>query len=118
VGETEVEGVVERLSAEGALDDARFARDYAADKRELAGWGPDRIRDALFQRGIPYADIEAALSEEDELSQIERAAALLTRRGPPPSDDVARQRELGYLARRGFSSEVAYEAVRRHRRAA
>ena len=35
----------------GAIDDASFARRYAEDKRELAGWGPDRISTALEGAG-------------------------------------------------------------------
>jgi regulatory protein len=117
VREEAAEVCLERLLAEGVIDDARFARRYAEDKRALAGWGPSRIRDGLFSKGIATAEIDAAL-DEDEIAQIERATALLAARDAPPEDDAARQRALGFLARRGFSSEVAYEAVRRHRRAA
>ena len=47
----EIADAVERLVAAGALDDARFARRFAEDKRELRGWGPERIREALAERG-------------------------------------------------------------------
>ena len=52
VGEDEAAEVVSRLVEEGLLDDERFARRYAEDKRELAGWGPERIREALLGRGV------------------------------------------------------------------
>src|SRR3954447_19724300 len=42
----EIEDAVDRLVASGAVDDERFATEFAADKRELRGWGPDRIREA------------------------------------------------------------------------
>ena len=76
----EVEDVVARLEELGELDDARFARRYAEDKRELAGWGAERIRAALLERGVPAEHIEAALAADDA-PESERAAALLVRRG-------------------------------------
>ena len=118
MGEAEIAAVVDRLIAEGGLDDARFAHRYAEDKRELAGWGPDRIRGSLLQRGVALEHVEAALEGEDQLAQIERATTLLTARGEPPTDDAERASAFAFLARRGFDSDVAYEAVRRHRRAA
>ena len=104
--------VLNRLAEIGELDDERFAHAYARDKRELRGWGPDRIRAALVERGVDRSTAEAA-SVEPHRDQAERAASMLADRGEPLDDDAARGRALAYLARRGFDSEVAYEAVRR-----
>jgi regulatory protein len=105
--------VLERLAEIGELDDRRFALAYAADKRELRGWGPDRIRAALAERGVDRALAEEAAESESPAQQAERAAALLAERDEHLADDASRGRALAYLARRGFGSEVAYEAVRR-----
>ena len=43
VGAEEVEAVIEQLAGAGVLDDARFAHRYAEDKRELSGWGSERM---------------------------------------------------------------------------
>src|SRR5688500_13219901 len=53
---------VEELSAAGALDDARFARRFADDKRELELWGSERIARDLHRRGIAPDLIERVLS--------------------------------------------------------
>ena len=74
-----VEDVVLRLQEMDELDDARFAALYAADKRELRGWGPERIRVALVQRGIAEGIAAAAVAGEDAGEQAERAAGLLDR---------------------------------------
>nr|MBA2637543.1 RecX family transcriptional regulator [Solirubrobacterales bacterium] len=37
------EGVVTLLTEQGYLDDARFAKRLAADRRRLDDWGPERI---------------------------------------------------------------------------
>jgi regulatory protein len=112
VDEDEVESTVGRLEAIGELDDARFARRYAEDKRELAGWGAERIRDALVARGIAPHEIEVALATDSDPVQVERAIELLARRGRPVGSDRERASALGFLTRRGYSYEIAYEAIR------
>ena len=42
----DVEQAIEMLVEQGYLDDARFARLFVQDKRELEEWGSDRIRQA------------------------------------------------------------------------
>jgi regulatory protein len=112
VAAEDVEATVDRLEQLGELDDGAFAARYAEDKRELAGWGAERIRQALLERGIVPEHIEAALAADGGAEQAERAAALLVRRGEPLESEVARARALGYLTRKGYSYEIAHEAIR------
>jgi len=74
--------VVSRLIEEGLLDDERFARRYAEDKRELAGWGPERIREALLARGVARDLVEAALEGEGQAEQLRRAVAMPSASAP------------------------------------
>jgi regulatory protein len=108
----ETAAAVERLVAAEALDDERFARRYAEDKRELRGWGPERIRKALAARGVEPELIEDALTADGRDSQLERAIALLAGRDHRPADEASRARALAFLARRGYDAELAYDAVR------
>ncbi|MBM3667483.1 MAG: RecX family transcriptional regulator [Actinobacteria bacterium] len=117
LGERGVEGeelheVLAALAEEGAIDDERFARRYAEDKRELRGWGPDRIAEALHARGVERSLIEAALAGEDEGETVARALALLEGGGAYAGGEAGRARALGLLARRGYPVDTAYEAVR------
>jgi regulatory protein len=112
VAEAEIEEVIALLAEAGAIDDAGFARRYAADKCELAGWGPERIAAALETRGVAREHIEAALSGEDEATQLERAITLLGDRGIRCESERERRRGLALLVRRGYPKELAYEAVR------
>jgi regulatory protein len=105
-----IELAIARLTEAGALDDERFARAFAEDKRELAGWGEERIRSALEEGGVPRLAIEAALVSDS--SELERARQQLATRGEALADDAARGRALAYLVRRGYASEVAYDAIR------
>jgi regulatory protein len=111
-GPKEIEAAIERLTEAGELDDERFARRYAEDKRELRGWGTERIREALASRGVSRRLVEVALEDDSHGTQVERASDLLARRGKPLDADADRARALGYLTRRGYEYEVAYEAVR------
>jgi regulatory protein len=114
----EIAAAIERLTAIGELDDERFARRYAEDKRELSGWGADRIREALAAKGLDRATIDSAVAEMSPGEELARAVALLERRGEPAVDEPSRARALGFLARRGYDSELAYEAVRAFERRA
>src|SRR3954449_35581 len=40
----EIEAALRRLFEAGVLDDERFARRFAEDKRELSGWGAEGVR--------------------------------------------------------------------------
>lgn len=114
---TAVAGALERLAAEGLLDDAAFARAYVADKRRLNGWGNERIRRGLTGLDVAAVDIDAALGgveDEGEEGELDRALAVLDKLGPPrPPLDAARRRAYQTLLRRGFSPGLAYAALRR-----
>jgi regulatory protein len=112
VSEDEVEDVLEHLISIRTLDDARFALRFAEDKRQLSGWGSERIRGALVERGIGPEDVEAAIGGDRD-AELERAERLLEERGADLGDDNARARALSLLARRGYPLELAYEAIGR-----
>jgi regulatory protein len=106
---------VETLVEEGVVDDARYARLFAEDKRELDGWGSERIRRTLQARGVERELIEAALRSQEGDGELERAVALLRRRFPVPVEGRReRERALGVLLRKGYDSELALEALARH----
>jgi regulatory protein len=105
---------VDDLSAAGVLDDARFARRFAEDKRELERWGSERIARDLHRRGIAPELVERVVAEQSREAELATALVLLEQRVPPPRDDRERDRAWRLLIRRGYDSELAYEAVRRH----
>ena len=111
-----VESVLEELGTQGYLDDARYAERFAEDRRRLDGWGPDRIARKLVETGVARAHIDAALADRDAGSDLETAVGLLQRRlREPPQDDRAREKALGFLVRKGYDLELAYDAVRAFR---
>ena len=108
-----VDTAVARLREQGYLDDGRFARRFAADRRTLDGWGAGRIEAALRAAGVPPEHVAAACGERGDEEELAAAVALLRRRVTlPPGDDRERQRALALLVRRGYELEIAYAAVR------
>src|SRR5437588_3160172 len=84
-----VAGAVATLSEHGALDDARFVRLFAQDKRELEDWGSERIRRTLLARGVDRDLIDDSLRDGEDGGEDagdggerRRALALLSRRFP------------------------------------
>lgn len=110
-----VREVVSRLAASGVVDDTAFA---AARARRLHREGRSRraIVAHLAARGVDADTAEAAFPEQDA-DELDAALAYARRRriGPfrvgEPADAVLRLRELGALARAGFSREMALRAL-------
>lgn len=107
------EVAIDELTQLGALDDARFVRLFTEDKRNLEGWGTERIVRALIDRGIDREMVAEVVAGEPDESELDRAVAVLHRRFPePPADLHEQERALGVLVRKGYDTETAYDAVR------
>jgi regulatory protein len=113
-----IEDAVAELEETGFLDDARYARQFADDKRELDKWGTERIAMDLRRRGIAPQLIDAALQTHDRDSEMRTALLLLRQRYPEaPRDDRERDRAWQMLVRRGYSPDLSYDAIRTWERA-
>ena len=106
------EEVLGELRESGYVDDARFARRFAEDRRRLDAWGSERIERRLAELGVAREHVAAALGEDGH-DELEAAAALLERRfASPPSTPRERDRMLGVLLRKGYDLELAHDALR------
>jgi regulatory protein len=115
LGAEVVEQCMGALREQALLDDARFARLFVQDKRELEQWGSERIRCALAARGIEPELADEALDAPAAGGELDRALRLLRRRFPsPPADRRERERALGVLLRKGYESELALDALAQH----
>lgn len=114
-----IDATVERLRAEGWLDDGRYAKRFAEDKQTLERWGRERIARDLRKRGVEPEPIEAALADRGREQELRAAVEVLHAKLPqPPEDERSRDRAWRLLVRRGYEPELAYEAVRAATRAA
>ena len=113
--EQAIESAVETLEEQGYLNDARFVKLFAADKRELHQWGTERIARALRARGISSELIGELLGHEPRESELRRACELLIARFPaPPCTRRERDRALGLMLRKGYACELALDALAAH----
>ncbi|MBE3574656.1 MAG: regulatory protein RecX [Firmicutes bacterium] len=114
--EPETRRILDWLQGRRYLDDRRLA-DRAVEKAMGACQGRQWLRTRLESRGVPGADIEAALSSyssEREWQLAEKAAEryLAGIRGLPA---MRRRQRLGdWLLRRGFDPEMVASVVEKH----
>jgi regulatory protein len=114
-----IDEAVAELQETGFLDDARYARQFTEDKRELDQWGSERIARDLHRRGIAPHLIEEVVATRSRDSELRTAILLLEQRHPDaPQDDRERDRAWQMLVRRGYTPEIAYDAIRAYQRAA
>jgi len=110
-----LELALERLQAQGYLDDAAFARFWIADRERFKPLSPRGLRYELRQKGVDDALIEAALAEVDAAASAYRAAAKRLPRYRGASPEEFRQKLGGLLQRRGFDRVTINEALLRLR---
>lgn len=99
------EGVVAELQADGLQDDARFVAAFLSAKAGR-GTGPLRIRQALREKGVADAVIDAALAADDT-DWREQARRVRRKKfgAAPPVDFKERARQMRFLQYRGFDYE-------------
>ncbi len=116
IGPEASDHAVAELTAARFLDDERYARLFAEDKRGIERWGSDRIERDLRRRGVADHLIEAVLAATDRDEELVAAVGLLAEKLPPCGSDRDRDRAWRLLVRKGYEPELAYEAVREHGR--
>lgn len=109
-----VEMVVYKLETENLLDDADFAQQWV-EARSARKLGRNRIAQELRRKGISADEAEAALEAIDEDDQLAGAISLVEKAAAraKPGEDPRKtaQRITAMLARRGYSWDIAREAI-------
>ncbi|MGH7673592.1 MAG: regulatory protein RecX, partial [Gemmatimonadales bacterium] len=107
---------LDRLSAQGLLDDVRFAVDYAAAKARR-GRGPARLVSDLQTQGVDRhvaeEAVRAALADEgvDPAEAVKAVAEKRARQLAGLPAAVRKRRLVAFLARRGFQGAGVREVV-------
>lgn len=107
--------IIDYLTANRYLDDARFARSFASYKVRFAAWGKRKIRMALAAKRIEssmIADALDAISEEDYSDALNRVIESRSR-----DLNLADRDQRGKLYRsllsRGFEPDIISRALSR-----
>jgi regulatory protein len=111
-----VDTAIERLVANGTLDDARVARAHARTAARVKHRGRLRILRELATKGIAddvaRAAVDEALPADEAETALERE---LARRLKPPVDERKVRRVFAALVRLGFAPGDVGRALRRTR---
>jgi regulatory protein len=107
-----VENAVERLTAQGYLDDVAFARFWIENRAAFKPMSRQALRYELRQKGVPDEIIQELLAEVGEEEAALAAATRQARRLRGVPRDAFREQMGRFLQRRGFSYSVASQAVR------
>ncbi|MDF7636995.1 recombination regulator RecX [Leuconostocaceae bacterium ESL0958] len=106
--------VVDYLQKQQLLDDASYAQHYVATKKRIQPKGPRVIAQDLHQAGVAEATIESALlsySAEEQLAVAVKLAEKAARSHRRDAALVRRQKVTQALVQKGFSFEIAEEAL-------
>ncbi len=108
------EVVVSRLLELGYLDDEEFARQKAREKARR--YGPRRVSADLLKSGVGREVAAGAVEEEFAgRSELEDARSAAARRYNGGVSEAEARRVYGFLARRGYSTEVCAEVAGEYR---
>lgn len=111
VDDSVIESVLDDFEDRGWLDDNRFAEVFVRQRLD-AGYGPLKIQADLQQRGVRGSPPELAKVSGEQWTDM--AIRLRERRfglADISNDWAERQRQGGFLARRGFSGEQVERAL-------
>ncbi len=107
----EVERVLSELEQRGYLSDARYAEAVVTQK--VGRWSRRAIAHDLERRGVGRSAVRGALVPLAGADELAEATALWRRRfGRPPVDHREKSRQVRFLLSRGYSTEIAFKALR------
>lgn len=112
--EAQIEAITARLQRAGLLDDRAFAQFWVENRERFRPRGLQALRYELRTKGVSDQVIEEALASLDVSDSAYRAAAKKARQLYRLDELTFRRKLVDYLARRGFSYEVARGVVERH----
>ena len=113
-----VDRAIERLTAQGLLDDAQFARQLARSKVASQGASRRRLQQEMFKRGVAREVADEAIAEVyedeqvDEGELVEEVARKKVRSLAKLDPEARRRRLYAFLARRGYEGEAIRRAMR------
>jgi regulatory protein len=115
--ETDVDAAIERLKANGLLDDDNFARQLTRSRALGASQSRRRIAQELAKRGVDRDTASQAIEqvfedeEIDESATIEKVARKKLRTLGNVDHLTRRRRLYGFLARRGYDIDDINRAL-------
>lgn len=114
VSDTDAEQIIQVLTSEKFLDDARYARIYVRDKFRFNAWGKVKLKVMLSQKDIPGALIEDALDQIDPEQYKETCTRIIQEKAATLKETNQFKRKgklFRFAAQRGFESELIHQIL-------
>lgn len=107
--------ILEYLMDSRFVNDERFARSFVRGKVNQSGWGLNKIRFHLVQKGIDKDIIDEALGQTDEEVYRQRLIDILKAKAKTvkAETDFEKKRKLAaYAMQKGFEGGLVWEVVK------
>lgn len=108
------ERLLDRFTEVGLIDDAAFARSWVSSRQSGKGLAPRALAQELRRKGVDDETAREALGEVGLDDQVEAARLLVRRKLRSVArlePAVAQRRLVAMLARKGYSSGLAFRVV-------
>ena len=115
ISEKERDEIINYLIDNRFVDNERFVRAFVRGKVNQSGWGLNKIRFHLMQKGIDKEIIEAALEAFDEEVYRQRLIDILKTKAKTvkAANDFERNRKLAaYAIQKGFEPQLVGDVLR------
>ena len=107
--------ILDYLTDNRFVNNERFAKSFVRGKINQSGWGLNKIRFHLLQKGIAKETIDEALEQTDKEVYRQRLINILTTKSKTvkAANDFERKRKLAaYAMQKGFESNLVWEVLK------
>ena len=115
IPEEEKTKILDYLIDNRFVNDKRFAKAFVRGKVNQSGWGLNKIRFHLMQKGIDKEIIAEALGQTDEEVYRQRLIDILKTKSKTvkAANDYEKKRKLaGYAMQKGFEGSLVWSVVK------
>ena len=115
IPQKEKDEILDYLLDNRFVNDERFAKSFVRGKVNQSGWGVNKIRFHLIQKGIDKDIIEEALGQTDEEVYRLRLIEILKTKAKTikVENDFEKKRKLAaYAMQKGFESSLVWEVLK------
>ena len=115
ISQNERENILKYLIDNRFINDERFAKSFVRGKINQSGWGLNKIRFHLMQKGIGKEIIEEALQTFDKEVYRQRLHDILTVKAKTvkAENDFEKKRKLAaYAIQKGFEANLVWEVIK------
>ena len=115
ISQKEKDKILDYLLVNRFTNDERYANSFVRGKINQSGWGINKIRFHLVQKGIAKDIIDEALGQTDEEAYRQRLIDILNTKSKTvkAENDFEKKRKLAaYAMQRGFEGDLVWEVLK------